>query len=443
MTNWRRRQHYCCITTAIGPPIRYWSSLLLRIRRELWPKRLQKGLLDRDHPVILGEMVRHLQDFIQAFRSENGEPVFYAFSTVQPAALYLLAYGGPEEWALVRSAPAMLQKTLLIDAAALSFDPRDLMNDTATAIAASDYLAYSFAEDAALFARFCPATRALHPEDRAYLDEYRHSLWQAVGISANISGKLEGSDRLTASAVLSMQESYCRASQHASKVLLEARDNDYLGPVTWFAHPFFSQNVAPVERWLGREEFQVEQHGHEEVAQLLQREDMVLGDATEVFLTAHRLVDRSQLTGRSPYDLGRDRRAFALRNEDEAKLVSGVVTLLPFKRADGFGFEISIEAAGYFQATLIDGPGSGRFEAIENGTSGLIADVELIQNGAPVVLLEQSSENGDVAIFSAATPNLWDSYLFVTLGFGASQQVLAFDVFSHPALRNASIGVRR
>lgn len=397
-------------------------------------------LLDRDHPVILGEMVQYLSRALRTQeKGEAGDRVLEVLAS-RPAALYLLAYGEAAQWRLVRSMSAALQKSLVIDAAALSMDPRGLMEDTAFAIAASEHLKYTFAEDAALFARFCPAIRAWHPEDRRYLDGYRHRLWQAVGVSANISGKTEGSDQLTSDAVLSMQETFCRASQRASEILFEARDNDYLGPVTWYPHPQYDAKVPPVERWQRRAEYQLEQLAPDEIVMILQRPEMDLGRARDIFLTAHRLVDRSQMSVRSPYDQGRDWRAFVLRDDAEGQLVSGLVNLLPLRTHNGFAFEIGIDAAGYVPVTLIDGPGAGQVEAIAAGNTGLIDDVHLVRDGTPITLERQATDRDDMAVFSTTVPDLRGAYFFVTLALGDARQVLVYDVFSNPGLRKPSSG---
>ena len=390
-------------------------------------------LLDRADPATLETMrsvVSGFAEFVKA-RARDKKITTELYRAWEPAAMYLLVHGGKKDWKLVAGLAPRMSEFFALKLATLSRDPRPLIDH---------FLSFVIRPDADLtwllmpqyvkwLSAFCPVLRGYAPADAAAYRKFVDREWGDIGVTLNISGRGEGSDRLSARTLLQLNESYCRSSPLAAEAIWK-QQADFFDKIDWLPQPGFGSLFEKSFYIDPDKEPQLDQVPRAILsAGLATKKKPYIGEAKTLFLAYHRLASFASLLMRDAYPYGSQRRFFAFLSRERGGAFTGILAVRPEATGTRLRLGLAFDLASFGGGTMISGPDAVFGDTTHGAGATMVEDIRLMRNGRDIPL---TREPGPGIAYDARleSPGLSNLYLYVTLTFLDRKRTLVYDLFA-------------
>lgn len=399
-----------------------------------------KILLDRAAPSVLDAMrsvVRRYLEFRAVLKRGEKASSTQLYLAWQPALLYLLAYGDRDDWLLVSSLGPQIDEFVALELSALSRDPRPLIDYFLGFVVRSDAritdaLVPQYVE---ALSSLCPMLRGVSQADAAAIRRDVEAGWMQVGIKMNISGRLAGSDKLSARTIHDLNASYCRATTLSSEIIFEQK-KDFFDKIPWYPRPGFAEYLAKIHASKWQFNWQLEPYldflSNAAVSQALQRKRPNFGDAQDLYLAYHRIAWNAPFLRRDEYPFGAQRRAFTFRSTDPAGAVSGLLAARPELAGKDLAVRMQFDIAAFGLGTMVSAADTVFDKTTKGSGKELIGEIRLMKDGKKIELTEARSETTGELLYTASLnqPDLSGLYLHATLRLLGQEWPLTYDLFA-------------
>ncbi|MCG8543134.1 MAG: hypothetical protein MJE12_02880, partial [Alphaproteobacteria bacterium] len=382
--------------------------------------------------VAMRSVVERYEKFVQA-RKEGKKARTLVGRAWEPAALYLLAHGTRTDWRLVARLGDRMDEIFALKLATLSRDPGPLIDHMMgfvvrpdrrqTLVLFKDYIKHLSA--------LCPVLRGVPATQAASIRNHLHRRWEEMGVKLNLSGRGPASDKLTALAVLVLNESYCRPDVVAAEAVLEQK-SDFFEGITWLPKPGFAEGLKKQFYLYKKSEPHMDHLSHDQLKTLLVKKNPYVEDVRDHYLAYHRIANHAPILIRDSYPYGMQRRAFVFRSDKLSGAIIGVAGVRPTLSGNTVRLALSFDIASFGGGTMISGPDAAVKKAVSGGGKDMISEVTLSRGGEFLDLSPAQTASKTELVYTAELKrdDLSNLYLHVTLSALEQEQTLAFDLFA-------------
>ncbi len=311
-----------------------------------------------------------------------------------PAALYLLAHGGIDDWKRVARLRMYVDDVTLL--ALATTDPQPLIDFLRRDMIATpaSFAKYEIGQWSDKFADLCPMFRYLARRKRAQMEKAIERAFVSVGIHFNLSGRSRNSDALSSRSLHGADVSSCRATGAAAVIVYEKKDKFFRGN-QWIPMPWASEKHLKA-KWYWNTSH-LDYVPHEEVVKGIKRHHPKDDGKRDIFLAYHAIATAAELNIQDPLPDGSDRRAFILINRaNPPGALAAVVAMRPELINDTLRVAVEFDLASHTQSSLalmMDPPTRSFQHYLSTRGKGIIRKLYL-RRGSKTIPMSAAKDDG-------------------------------------------------
>ena len=369
--------------------------------------RIARTLLDTPGSDVLAAMRNVVDIVLKAQREKKtsgGSPA--VFASTRPAAIYLLAHGGAEDYK--RVAELLMFSDNVPFMTLVTTDPQPLIDYLRRWMSGWErqFAKYMINQWSDQFAMLCPMFRQLPRRKRARMEKAIERAFVSVGMRFRISGRTPNSDRLSSRSFHSVSVSHCRATGSAASIVYKKNEAFYRSN-SWIPTPWATAKLFK-SKWYWNNR-RLDFVPHADVVKGIKKHHPKDDGKRDMFLAYHAIATNAEIIGRDRLPDGADRRAFILINRaNPPGALAAVVSMRPELINDTLRVAVAFDLASHTEsslATMMDPPTRSFERYLASRGKGIIKRLFLRRGDRTIAMTAAKDDGKGNFVFEATLKN--------------------------------------